>query len=126
MRIALTIDGGRMRRVLERVRTITGRTGCGLCGIETLAALPRARLVGPSIGTVPATAIRRALRALAEQQTLFRQTGAVHGVHGVFHIGDQRVQFRRIEAIDLPCPLPESGVAHLKYGLDCHNPPDFL
>lgn len=78
VRIELTIDGSRMRRVLERVRTITGRTGCGICGVENLASLPRARLVGPPIGAVPAASIRRALRALAEQQALFRQTGAVH------------------------------------------------
>jgi FdhD protein len=78
VRVELAIDGSRMHRVLERVRTITGRTGCGLCGIEDLASLPRARLVGPSISAVPATSIRRALRSLAEQQVLFRRTGAVH------------------------------------------------
>jgi FdhD protein len=62
----------------ERRRHLAGPTGCGLCGIESLAEAVRAprqvkggRLFGP-------TDIMRALESLAPRQELNRQTRAVH------------------------------------------------
>jgi FdhD protein len=61
-----------------RRRAMSGRTGCGVCGIEDLAALPRAggRPVGPA--RVDLDAIRHALGALADHQILNEATRAMH------------------------------------------------
>lgn len=62
----------------ERRRRLAGPTGCGLCGIETLAEAmrPAAPVVGQT--TLGAGAIVRALDALAPAQALNRETRAVH------------------------------------------------
>jgi len=69
----------RLGQHLARRRAMTGRTGCGVCGIEDLQSLPRARprLVRPA-PVVSAKAVGRALDALCEGQFLNRLTGAVH------------------------------------------------
>ena len=56
---------------------MAGRTGCGVCGIEDLAALPRTTRRGADT-TVPLTAIRQALAGLEAQQRLNDATRAVH------------------------------------------------
>ena len=65
------------RSHLARRRNLTGRTGCGLCGIETIAELPLARSVVTS-APVLASAIARALAGLDGHQTLNLRTRAVH------------------------------------------------
>lgn len=63
----------------ERRRNLTGRTGCGLCGAESLAqAIPGPQ---PVTGTLSLSglALNRALAALADVQPLKALTGAAHG-----------------------------------------------
>ena len=63
----------RMRR-----RSLDGRTGCGLCGIESLADLQGAPApLAPGITISPAAA-RAALEALPQHQALNRETRSVH------------------------------------------------
>ncbi len=66
-----------LRRHMARRRSLSGRTGCGLCGIESLDQLPQALPVarGQDIRT---EAIGRALVALEGRQILHRATRAVH------------------------------------------------
>ena len=66
-----------LRGHLARRRSMAGRTGCGLCGIESLEQLPAARRVaaGSAIGWA---AIRRALLGLEVVQPLHGATRAVH------------------------------------------------
>lgn len=62
-----------------RRRSLIGRTGCGLCGVDSLEAATRA--VAPVRATpriAPAT-ILRAVEALPAHQHLHRATGAAHG-----------------------------------------------
>lgn len=62
----------------ERRRNITGRTGCGLCGAETLAQAmrsPKSVGIGPLIDP---EAVQKALGILTEAQPLNLLTGAVH------------------------------------------------
>ncbi|MBX3485353.1 formate dehydrogenase accessory sulfurtransferase FdhD [Phenylobacterium sp.] len=61
-----------------RGRSIEGRTGCGLCGVERLeeAMRPTPRVAGAP--TFDAEAIRRAVAALDDAQPLGRETRATH------------------------------------------------
>jgi FdhD protein len=62
----------------ERRRHLAGPTGCGLCGIESLAEAVRApRHVGEGRVFTP-TDIMKAVQMLAPRQELNRQTRAVH------------------------------------------------
>jgi formate dehydrogenase accessory protein FdhD len=74
----LTLAGARFAALKERRRTLTGHTGCGLCGVESLAALERPLVpVGRTCTPAPG-AVARALAGLPRHQTLFRRTGGGH------------------------------------------------
>jgi FdhD protein len=63
---------------VTRHRHLAGPTGCGLCGIDSLAeATRRPPEVGEGI-RLDAKAIGEAIASLVPHQTLNRQTGAVH------------------------------------------------
>lgn len=66
--------------LVARRRTITGPSGCGLCGIESLAAALRPPRVVAAPGPRPTPVeIIAAIGALGEAQPLGRRTRAVHG-----------------------------------------------
>lgn len=78
VQVAATITARRFAELAERRRNLAGRTGCGICGVESLGQVvrPLPRLdTGPQIGIA---AIRRALAALPARQPLARETGATH------------------------------------------------
>jgi FdhD protein len=66
-----------LRRHMARRRSMAGRTGCGICGIESLEDLPQGRPVAPGPAIAPA-AIRAALLGLEARQVLNQATRAVH------------------------------------------------
>ena len=78
-KINIALTGERMAAHLARGRVLSGRTGCGLCGIQDLSQLPgpRKRLDGGK--AIAPAAIGAALRALDALQPLNAQTRAVHG-----------------------------------------------
>jgi FdhD protein len=90
--VQLTIAQGAFMQLKERRRSLAGRTGCGVCGIESLALLdldpePMAPVALPE--PLP-PAIARAARELGEHQALMRRTGGVHaaawcGLDGAVH-----------------------------------------
>jgi len=62
-----------------RRRNLTGRSGCGLCGVESLEqAITEIPVVEADVRTSHA-AIQRALSSLPTQQALKQATGGVHG-----------------------------------------------
>jgi FdhD protein len=69
---------GRFREHLARRRNLSGRTACGLCGVETLTDLPEAQAPGGNSAPIAADAIARALAELEQHQQLNRLTRAVH------------------------------------------------
>lgn len=76
--LRLTIAPERFSALLLRQRNLTGRTGCGLCGTETLEeAIRRPADVGVGV-TVTATELHAALKDLQAQQPLNARTGSVH------------------------------------------------
>ena len=79
LRLHIDLTGPKLHAHLARKRALSGRTSCGLCGIEDLSALPRAtREPGPA-PAVPLRAIERALHGLDRHQPLNAETHAVHG-----------------------------------------------
>jgi FdhD protein len=63
----------------DRRRRLAGPTGCGLCGIESLAEAMRTPPGVRSNATFRSDEIMQALDALAPAQSLNRETRAVHG-----------------------------------------------
>lgn len=64
----------------KRRRNMSGRTGCGLCGLDSLAAV-KPDMPPVKRGTVlDLSAVRRALACFDDGQILRAQTGSVHGV----------------------------------------------
>lgn len=75
----------------ERRRSLAGRTGCGLCGVDSLDQVCRPwPPLTPAQG-FQAAGVRRALAAIGAEQQLTRMTGAAHaaawcGMDGTIHI----------------------------------------
>lgn len=82
MIVHLHIAASRFAALRARRRTLAGRTGCGLCGIDSLHALaPDPAPVHAALSGATAAApdaISRALTALSAQQPLHALTGAAH------------------------------------------------
>ncbi|WP_298426447.1 formate dehydrogenase accessory sulfurtransferase FdhD [Rhodoblastus sp.] len=75
--VEIELAPGRFREHLARRRAMTGRTSCGLCGVETVEQLPQAERLPPA-RPVPARAIFAALANLDRNQKLNALTHAVH------------------------------------------------
>jgi FdhD protein len=77
--VNIALAGERMSAHLARGRAMSGRTGCGLCGIADLAQLPATRPRIANARPIAPAAVEAALRALDESQPLNVKTRAVHG-----------------------------------------------
>jgi FdhD protein len=64
-------------RLKERRRSLAGRTGCGLCGTDSLAQVRRDLPRVPALH-LAAPALARAQRELRAQQSALQLTGATH------------------------------------------------
>jgi formate dehydrogenase accessory protein FdhD len=74
----LAIAPRRLAALKERRRALAGRTGCGLCGVDTIAQAVRPpRAVGPG-PAIARAAIDRALDALRAHQPLNAEIHALH------------------------------------------------
>ncbi|UYN96692.1 MAG: formate dehydrogenase accessory sulfurtransferase FdhD [Enhydrobacter sp.] len=76
--VRLRIAGQRMAALQERRRNLAGRTGCGLCGVESLEAALRPVAVETGTSTVSRRAVERAMAALPAEQRLNGVNGATH------------------------------------------------
>ena len=76
--IRMTIPDHRAEALAQRRRSMSGRSGCGVCGSELLEAALR---YPPPVRTdvrITVPALRRALRELRAGQTINARTGATH------------------------------------------------
>jgi formate dehydrogenase accessory protein FdhD len=85
--VGLQIREARFQALKQRRRALTGRTGCGLCGQESLEGAIRPVAKVEADWQVHADVVRAGMAALAAQQPLNVQTGAAHAAgwwrHGV-------------------------------------------
>ncbi len=77
--VVMTVSAQRFAALKQRRRNLTGRTGCGLCGAESLReAIRPLPQVGENV-KISAAAVQCAVAQLDDCQPLQSITGAVHG-----------------------------------------------
>lgn len=76
--LRMDLPDARLEALTRRRRRMAGPTGCGLCGIDSLAEAARPPRRAPEGGRFDAAAITRAMRAMEPLQTLNLATRAVH------------------------------------------------
>lgn len=85
----LTIAGACLAQLKRRRRALAGRTGCGLCGLETLddVVRPLPPVAGPG-QLIDPQAILKAMRAMRQRQPIYQQTGNTHAAGWADFSGD--------------------------------------
>jgi FdhD protein len=91
----LTVSAAAFAALTERRRNLTGRTGCGLCGTESLAQVQRA-LPQVARASLSASGIRRAIAGLKAFQPLNQLTGATHAAAWCTIDGELRAVFEDV------------------------------
>lgn len=76
--VQLTIAASCFARLKEKRRSLTGRTGCGLCGTESLSQAVRHPVPLYGAQCFDARAVAKALASLRARQLLLAVTGATH------------------------------------------------
>lgn len=76
--LSLQIAASCLHRLKAQRRNLAGRTGCGLCGTESLAHALRSPRVLAATTSFEAAAVSRALGDLRQRQALLGATGATH------------------------------------------------
>ena len=99
----MEVATSRFAALKERRRNLAGRTGCGLCGVESLDALARPLQPVPAAEPIPVAAVAAGLAELPDWQQLRRTTGAVHAAAWIGrdgHIRALREDVGRHNALD--------------------------
>ena len=78
IQVQLRIATERFVKLKEQRRNLTGRTGCGLCGAETLQQAIRHPAPVASEGRFTSAMLHAGFDAMLQRQTLQQQTGATH------------------------------------------------
>ncbi|WP_420992139.1 formate dehydrogenase accessory sulfurtransferase FdhD [Cupriavidus sp. 30B13] len=93
--VQLSIAQEAFMSLKQRRRTLAGRTGCGVCGLESLELLdlvPAPLAPVPGRAVIRPEAVWRAARDMPARQPLMRETGGVHAAAwcapdgGVLHV----------------------------------------
>jgi len=113
---AMTINADCFDRLDKQRRNLVGRTGCGLCGAESLEQAVRSPAAVSSEVSISNAALQRAIQCLDDKQPLQAATGAVHGAAWCSLQGeilDLREDVGRHNALDkLIGHLARSGIDH--------------
>ena len=113
--VRIELAAERFAQLKQRRRTLAGRTGCGLCGVDSLAAALRPVAPLEHRFALSRAALARALDALSHDQTLHRLTGAAHGAAWVSP--DGQIQLVR-EDVGRHNALDKLIGAQLRWGND--------
>ncbi len=76
--VQLTVAAACEAAIASRTRKLTGRTGCGICGSDSIAAVVKQLHAVPAEPAIEASAIQRAMGEIGAGQVLNRAAGAVH------------------------------------------------
>jgi FdhD protein len=76
--LLLEVAGACEHRLKSRRRQMSGRTGCGLCGTDSLAQVIRPLPPLGEVPTVTPAAVARSLQSIRAAQLLQHRTGATH------------------------------------------------
>ena len=98
--LRIEIAGEAFHRLKARRRSLAGRTGCGLCGAESLAQVTRDLPPVATPAPIPLASLCDGMRRLPDQQLLQQRTGAVHAA---CHIG------------------ADGGITHVREDVGRHN-----
>jgi FdhD protein len=77
--LQLTISPRRLSELKSQRRNLTGRTGCGLCGAESLTQAIKPLTPLSTASKITDDAIQKAAHQLTHHQPLQLETGACHG-----------------------------------------------
>ncbi|WP_211252197.1 formate dehydrogenase accessory sulfurtransferase FdhD [Marinobacterium jannaschii] len=77
--LQLTISAQRQAELKQKRRNLTGRTGCGLCGAESLQQAVRPATEVSRQAAISDEAVQQAVHQLEQHQPLQAATGACHG-----------------------------------------------
>ncbi|HET7793027.1 MAG TPA: formate dehydrogenase accessory sulfurtransferase FdhD [Rhizobacter sp.] len=89
--VQIEVGSGAGARLQEQRRSLVGRTGCGLCGIDSLTRLdlvPEALPPQPWVAGLSPATVLRAFAQLPAHQPLNAQTGAHHAAAWASRDGD--------------------------------------
>lgn len=115
LEVRISVDGARLGAMLERRRNLTGRTGCGVCGAETVEDAIRRPPPVAAGGRASRTGLVAALSNLRDSQPLGAIAGSLHAAAWVGWDGD--VQLVR-EDVGRHNALDKLIGARLRAGLD--------
>lgn len=89
--VQMEVSAADAERLSDRARGLVARTGCGLCGVETIGdALRVPAVVGSSLFVAP-DALWKAGAELSRRQTINNETSTVHGAAWATPDGDVHV-----------------------------------
>src|SRR5687767_15918335 len=89
--VQLEIPADAAERLASRGRTLTGRTGCGLCGVEVIEEALRETRPVHSSATFQRTSLWKAGESLRVHQPLNNDTNAIHAAAWCTPDGEPRV-----------------------------------
>ena len=88
IQVQMEIASQRFMALKEKRRNLTGRTGCGLCGAETLAQAIRKPPPVTSNARFTVAVLHAAIEQMQQQQQLQQATGATHAAAWVQKNGE--------------------------------------
>ncbi|MFT3759877.1 formate dehydrogenase accessory sulfurtransferase FdhD [Thauera sp.] len=87
LEVRIEIAARRFAELKARRRSLAGRTGCGLCGVDSLDEFERALPQLPHRTSIDTAAVQRALAAFDGHQPLRERTGGAHAAAWVGSAG---------------------------------------
>lgn len=118
LEVALAIPQDRLVALLAQRRNLTGRTGCGVCGAETIEQAIRRPAPVAAGGSITRALLAKALTELKSWQQLGAATGSLHAAAWVDWQGS--IQVVR-EDVGRHNALDKVVGALLERGVDCRD-----
>jgi FdhD protein len=89
--LQLTVPKACDEKIAARARKLAGQTGCGICGADSIETVLKTLHPVTAATRLQASAIQRAIHALAGQQKLNAVTGSTHAAAWATHDGGVRM-----------------------------------